>query len=93
MIGFASIFVYKIILFLQHPIQYPGHQKRTATTQLKPLACSMLIAVVVTSAGLSVFMLAGYKALGYNSPQFQEDFFRIDFPSESESKLVKIFWC
>ena len=32
-------------------------------------------------------MLAGYKALGYNNPQFQEDFFRIDFPSQSELKL------
>jgi hypothetical protein len=91
MIGFASIFVYKIILFLQRPIN-PGRQKHTAiTTQLKPLVCSILIAAVVTSAGLSIFMLAGYKSLGYKSPEFQEDFFRVDFPSESDRNLLKFF--
>lgn len=89
MIGFASIFVYKIIMFLQRPIVNRAHQKRTS--QLKPLACSILIAAVVTSAGLSVFMLAGYKTLGYKNAQFQEDFFRIDFPSESDRNLLKFF--
>lgn len=92
MVGFASIFVYKIILFLQRLNNQPGHQRRTAiNTQLKPLACSILLAVVITSAGLSVFMLAGYKAVGYKSPQFHEDFFRVDFPTESDQNLLKFF--
>lgn len=90
MVGFASLFVYKIILYLQ---RHPNDSTRYnhSGSQLKLVSCSLLIAALVTSAGLSVFMLAGYKALGYNNPQFHEDFFRVDFPSQSELKLLGFF--
>jgi len=90
MVGFASIFVYKVILFLQRPVHHLD-QKSIPTSHLRSLVCSVLMAVVVTSAGLSVFMFAGYKALGYDSPKFHGDFFRIDFPSESDQNLLKFF--
>jgi hypothetical protein len=91
MVGFASLLVYRIILFLQRPNNEPGQQSRSTTSQLKPLVSSVLIGLVITSAGLSVFMLAGYKAVGYKNPSFQEDFFRINFPSKSEMNLLNFF--
>jgi hypothetical protein len=91
MVGFASLLVYKIILFLQRPNSDVHQQSRSTTYQLKPLVSSVLIGLVITSAGLSVFMLAGYKAVGYKNPSFQEDFFRINFPSQSEMNLLNFF--
>jgi hypothetical protein len=91
MVGFASLLVYRIILFLQRPNNEPRQQSRYTASQLKLLVSGVLIGLVITSAGLSVFMLAGYKALGYNNLLFQEDFFRINFPSQSEMNLLNFF--
>jgi len=91
MVGFASLLVYKIILFLQLPKNDSRDQSISASHQLKPLVSSILIGLVITTAALSIFMLAGYKALGYKNTLFQEDFFRIDFPSQSEMNLLNFF--
>jgi hypothetical protein len=91
MVGFASLLIYKVIFFLQRPNYDLRYQSHSSTCQLKPLFSSLLIGLVISSAALSVFMLAGYKTLGYKSPLFQEDFFRINFPSQSEMNLLKFF--
>jgi len=90
MVGFASLLLYKIILYLQRPND-DSSQSRSKSYQLRPLGSSILIGLVITSSALSIFMLAGYKALGYNNPRFEEDFFRMDFPSQSELKLLNFF--
>jgi hypothetical protein len=91
MVGFASLLLYKIILYLQCDSNGSRDQNLPMTHQSKLLVSSILIGLVITSAGLSIFMLAGYKALAYNNPLTQEDFFRINFPSQSEMNLVKFF--
>lgn len=81
MVGFASILVYKIILFLQRSTT------STASSILKPLACSILLGVVFTSASLSVFMFIGYRALLLENPIHNPPG-RLDFPSASEMQLI-----
>lgn len=90
MVGFASLLLYRIILYLQRPND-DSSQSRSKSYQLRPLGSSILIGLVITSSALSIFMLAGYKALGYNNPRFEEDFFRMDFPSQSELNLLNFF--
>jgi hypothetical protein len=90
MVGFASILVYKIVSHLLRPKDDPRIHNNIFTTLWKPLASSIFLAMVVTMAALSVFMLAGYKELGYLSSQYQEDFYNIDFPSSSEMSLLNL---
>ncbi len=91
MVGFTSLLIYKVIFFLQRPNHDSRKQNHSSSCQFKLLISSLLIGLVISSAALSVFMLAGYKTLAYKSPLFQEDFFRINFPSESEMNLLKFF--
>ena len=55
MVGFASILVYKLILLLQR------NYTNGDFDVLRPLACSILLGLVFTSASLSVFMYIGYR--------------------------------
>ena len=87
--GFASLLVYKIILFLQSPNNESRQQSRSTTYQLKHLVSSVLIGLVITSAGLSIFMLAGYKALGYNNPLVSRGFFQNKFSFSIRNQFVK----
>jgi len=91
MIGFASLLVYRIILFLRPPNNHQLRQSCPPSYHLRALVSSILIGLVVTSAGLSVFMLAGYKTLGYKNPSYQEDFFQVNFPSQPEMNLLNFF--
>ena len=83
MIGFASILVYKIILLIQRNYS-SGH-----FDVLRPLACSILLGLVFTSAGLSVFMFIGYRALLLENPIHNPPG-RLDFPSPSEMQLISL---
>ena len=56
MVGFASILVYKLILLLQR------NYTNGDLDVLRPLACSILLGLVFTSASLSVFMFIGYES-------------------------------
>jgi hypothetical protein len=78
-------------MYIQQPASSTDRHGRTSVSKLKPLVYSMLLGMVVISSSLSVFMLAGYKELGYKNFQFGEDFFRIEFPSRSEMHLLNFF--
>lgn len=86
MVGFASILVYEMILWLQHPNNDLRHHH--SHPRLEPLAFSILLGIVVTSAALSVFMLTGYKELANYNAQFREIFYRVHFLSPSEINLL-----
>ena len=81
MVGFASILVYKLILLLQR------NYTNGDLDVLRPLACSILLGLVFTSASLSVFMFIGYRALLLENPIYNPPG-RLDFPSASEMQLI-----
>jgi hypothetical protein len=83
MVGFASLLVYKVILILRR-----SNSASFSFSIAKPLVSAMLLGLVITTSGLSIFLLAGYKALAYQNPDFKEDFFRIDFPTSREVSLL-----
>lgn len=81
MVGFASVLVYKLILIIQR------NSTGSALFVLKPLACSILLGLVFTSACLSVFMFISYRALLLENPIFNPPG-RLNFPSASEMQLI-----
>jgi hypothetical protein len=78
MAGFASLLIYKIIVFLmqQHP-------------DVKPFVSGGLIGIVITSSSLSIFMYVGYFAMVLENPLYRNQVeVRRDFPSLSEIRLL-----
>jgi hypothetical protein len=81
MVGFASILVYKLILLIQR------NDASDHSALWRPLACSILLGLVFTSASLSVFMFIGYRALLIEYPIVNPPG-KLDFPTPSEMQLI-----
>ena len=81
MAGFASIFIYKILI----PVR---------SAFLKPLVYSTIIGLVISASSLSTFMFGAYKAIAYENPESEIDFYRrtkVSFPSGSDINLINFF--
>ena len=81
MAGFAAISIYKILLPNQSAL-------------LKPLVYSTIIGLVISASSLSTFMFGAYKAIAYENPKSEIDFYRrtkVSFPSGSDLNLINFF--
>ena len=76
-----AIFIYKILVPNQSAL-------------LKPLVYSTIIGLVISASSLSTFMFGAYKAIAYENPESEIDFYRrtkVSFPSGSDLNLINFF--